>query len=67
MSSVLDLNTPREIPARTLRESVCRPEQHILLFRRALGTDPVSGKIDPVAAEAARLAYLREYGLEERK
>jgi hypothetical protein len=46
---------------------VFRPEQHILLFRRALGTDPVSGKIDPVAAEAARVAYLREYGLEERK
>lgn len=44
-----------------------RPELHILLFRRALGTDPVTGKIDPVAAEAAKQAYLREYGAEERK
>ncbi len=38
-----------------------------MLFRRSLGTDPLTGKIDAVAAEAARVAYLREYGLEERK
>jgi hypothetical protein len=44
-----------------------RPEPHILLFRRALGTDPVSGKVIPEQAEAARQAYYREYGVEEHK
>lgn len=44
-----------------------RPEPHILLFRRALGTDPVTGKVVPEEAERARQAYYREYGLEEHK
>jgi hypothetical protein len=39
------------------------PEPHILLFRRPLGTDPVTGKVNAEQAEAARVAYLREYGL----
>lgn len=37
---------------------------HILLFRRPLGTDPMTGKVDTGAAEAARVAYLREYGVD---
>ena len=34
-----------------------RPEPHILLFRRPLGTDPVSGKVDQEAAREAKAAY----------
>ena len=41
-----------------------RPEPHILLFRRALGTDPVTGKVVPEQAELARQQYYREYGIE---
>lgn len=40
-----------------------RPEPHILLFRRPLGTDPVSGKVDPEAARSARRKYMQEFGL----
>ena len=42
-----------------------RPEPHILLFRRALGTDPVTGKVVPEQAELARQQYYREFGLTE--
>ena len=35
-----------------------RPEPHILLFRRPLGTDPQTGRVDP---ELARLAREDEY------
>eukprot|EP01138_Halocafeteria_seosinensis_P016441 gb/GECG01016772.1/.p1 GENE.gb/GECG01016772.1/~~gb/GECG01016772.1/.p1 ORF type:complete len:108 (+),score=11.13 gb/GECG01016772.1/:1-324(+) len=41
-----------------------RPEPHILLFRRPLGTDPMTGKIDPEVAEKARQEFRREYGME---
>jgi cyclin-dependent kinase regulatory subunit CKS1 len=30
-----------------------KPEPHILLFRRPLGTNPVTGLVDPVAATGA--------------
>lgn len=42
--------------------AVHRPEPHILLFRRELGTDPVSGKVDPKLREAAVAEYQRENG-----
>lgn len=42
-----------------------RPEPHVLLFRRPLGTDPVSGKVNEEAARAARAKYLKEFGVEE--
>jgi len=45
-----------------------RPEPHILLFRRALGTDPVTGKINAAVAAQAKAAFEAEYsGAAERK
>ena len=44
-----------------------RPEPHILLFRRKLGTDPTTGKVNPVEAAKARRKYLSEYGLADTK
>mmetsp|Transcript_30686 Transcript_30686/g.89617 ORF Transcript_30686/g.89617 Transcript_30686/m.89617 type:complete len:110 (-) Transcript_30686:495-824(-) len=35
-----------------------RPEPHILLFRRPLGTDPQTGRVDP---DLARMAREEEY------
>lgn len=40
--------------------SFLRPEPHILLFRRLLGTDPVSGKVDPELEHAAKEKYAEE-------
>lgn len=37
-----------------------RPEPHILLFKRPLGTDPVSGKVDPTLESEAKKAYQQE-------
>lgn len=37
-----------------------RPEPHILLFKRPLGTDPVSGKVDPTLEAEAKNAYQEE-------
>lgn len=37
-----------------------RPEPHILLFKRPLGTDPVSGKVDPELERQAKKAYQQE-------
>ena len=41
--------------------AVHRPEPHILLFRRALGCDPVSGKVVPALRDAAIEQFNREY------
>lgn len=43
----------------------CRPEPHILLFRRPLGTDPVSGDVDPEAAREAKERYLQELAINQ--
>jgi hypothetical protein len=40
-----------------------RPEAHILLFRRPLGTDPQSGRVDPELARQARDEYKNQFGL----
>ena len=40
-----------------------RPEPHILLFRRPLGTDPQSGRIDPTLERQAREEYKNQFGL----
>lgn len=37
-----------------------RPEPHILLFRRPLGTDPVSGEVDPELEREAKESYMRD-------
>lgn len=36
----------------------------MLLFRRPLGTDGTTGKIDPVLARQARDKYFKEFGAE---
>jgi hypothetical protein len=38
------------------------PEPHILLFRRPLGTDPQSGRVDPELERKAREEYRAQYG-----
>ncbi|CAM9679997.1 unnamed protein product [Sphacelaria rigidula] len=40
--------------------AIHRPEPHILLFKRPLGTDPVSGKVDPNLEREAKKAYQEE-------
>ncbi|CAM9477259.1 unnamed protein product, partial [Ectocarpus fasciculatus] len=37
--------------------AIHKPEQHILLFRRPLGTDPISGLVDPNLERAAKEEY----------
>lgn len=39
------------------------PEPHILLFRRPLGTDPQSGRVDPELERQAREEYRSQYGV----
>ena len=38
-----------------------RPEQHILLFRRPLGTNPRTGLVDPEKARVTREQYRKQY------
>lgn len=46
---------------------VPRPEPHILLFRRPLGTDPVTGKVDPELEREAKEKYAEELSGGSRK
>lgn len=39
------------------------PEPHILLFRRPLGTDPQSGRVDPELERKAREEYCGQFGI----
>ena len=41
-----------------------KPEPNILLFRRPLGTDGQTGKVDPELADRQRKQFLKQYGLE---
>ena len=41
--------------------NIYRPEPHILLFRRPLGTDPQSGRVDPEMERKAREEYRAQY------
>lgn len=43
--------------------AIHRPEPHILLFRRPLGTDPQSGRVDPELERQARDEYKNQFGL----
>lgn len=43
--------------------AIHRPEPHILLFRRPLGTDPQSGRVDPELQRKAREEYRAQYGM----
>ena len=47
----------------SLSLSLCSPEPHILLFRRPLGTDPQSGRVDPELAAQARDEYKNQFGI----
>ena len=44
-----------------------RPEPHILLFRRPLGTDPNSGEVDPELEREAKERYQQELIINQRK
>jgi cyclin-dependent kinase regulatory subunit CKS1 len=43
--------------------AIHRPEPHILLFRRPLGTDPQSGRVDPELERIAREEYKGQFGI----
>lgn len=42
--------------------AIHRPEAHILLFRRALGTDPTTGRVDDDLLRQAQEKYNEEFG-----
>lgn len=45
--------------------AIHRPEPHILLFRRPLGTDPATGRVDPVLKAEALEEYKNQIGLKK--
>lgn len=47
--------------------AIHRPEPHILLFRRRLGTDPQTGKVDPALQKQAQEQYEAEVAMNTRK
>ena len=47
--------------------AIHKPEPHILLFRRALGTDPQTGKVNPELERQAREEYQHQFGIVGRK
>ena len=44
-----------------------RPEPHILLFRRPLGTDPLTGDVNPELERASKEQYQQELAENQRK
>ena len=46
--------------------AIHRPEPHILLFRRPLGTDPQSGRVDPELERLAREEYKNQFGIQRK-
>jgi cyclin-dependent kinase regulatory subunit CKS1 len=50
-----------------MHKYIHRPEQHILLFRRPLGTDPVSGLVDPELEKEAKEKYYQELASNQRR
>ena len=44
-----------------------RPEPHILLFRRPLGTDPFTGEVDPQLEREAKEKYQQQLIINSRK
>ena len=42
--------------------AIHRPEPHILLFRRPLGTNPQTGRVDPALRAQAIEKYNEEFG-----
>mmetsp|Transcript_14364 Transcript_14364/g.13864 ORF Transcript_14364/g.13864 Transcript_14364/m.13864 type:complete len:103 (+) Transcript_14364:105-413(+) len=44
-----------------------KPEPHILLFRRPLGTDPLTGEVDSEMEKEARESYMEELIIKQRR
>jgi cyclin-dependent kinase regulatory subunit CKS1 len=42
--------------------AIHKPEPHILLFRRPLGTDPATGRVNCVMEREAKEKYAQELG-----
>ena len=58
-------NQPARLPVPTPHPHplfVLAAEPHILLFRRPLGTDPNTGKVNAVLRQQAIDAYNKEFG-----
>ena len=47
--------------------AIHRPEPHILLFRRPLGTDPLTGEVDPGLEREAKESYQQQLIINSRK
>eukprot|EP00611_Tribonema_gayanum_P005974 TRINITY_DN151_c0_g5_i1.p1 TRINITY_DN151_c0_g5~~TRINITY_DN151_c0_g5_i1.p1 ORF type:complete len:104 (-),score=31.29 TRINITY_DN151_c0_g5_i1:313-624(-) len=47
--------------------AIHRPEPHILLFHRPLGTDPLSGQVDPEKEREAKEGYAEHLLLNMRR
>ncbi|GMH80518.1 hypothetical protein TrVE_jg5264 [Triparma verrucosa] len=47
--------------------AIHRPEPHILLFRRRLGTDPQTGKVDAALQKEAQEEYQQNLAMNSRK
>lgn len=43
-----------------LTSSSVRPEPNILLFRRPMGTDPVTGAVDPARLRVAEASFRQQ-------
>jgi cyclin-dependent kinase regulatory subunit CKS1 len=44
-----------------------KPEPHILLFRRPLGTDPLTGEVDPELERESKEQYQQQLIVNQRK
>ena len=58
---------PRSLLSVHTTHSAPSPEPHILLFRRPLGTDPVTGKVDVELERDAKDAYNASLAVNQRK
>lgn len=43
---------------------IVRPQSHVLLFRRPVGTDGRTGLVDPVAAKKIKEQFRKDYDLD---
>lgn len=52
------ISQPNQVlPRYSVGGSLFRPDPNVLLFRRRLGTDPLTGEVDPEAERAAKVEY----------
>ena len=50
-----------------ISDAIVRPEPHILLFRRPLGTNPTTGEVDPELERKAKEEYQQELAMNRKK